>query len=781
MVLPKLVGTPIKRREDPRLVEGTGTYVDDLKLNGTLYCGIVRSVYAHAKIKSIDTEAARQHPGVFAVVTGEDLKARGVGILPVAHRFGEGLKVPPRYPIAVGEVHFAGEAVAAVVATDRYVARDAVELVHVEYEPLPAVVDLDAAYAGAPYVHEEFGTNVAFEWKLFNETGPSIDDAEVKVSQRIENQRLAPVPMEGRGVVADYDKGKKSLTLWTSTQIPHLLKTFLSLLVGMPEHHVRVVAPEVGGGFGQKLNVYAEEGIASALSMQLGRPIKWIESRAESMSSGTQGRGQTDYVDVGATKDGKITHLHVHILADLGAYHQLLTPIIPTLTGLMLTGPYTIPNLQCTVHGLFTNKVPTDAYRGAGRPEATYLIERVCDLVAHATGVDPVEVRRRNFIGSDTFPYTTAAGLAYDSGNYPLALDKALSHIKYDDFRAEQAEARKHGKYLGIGFSTYVEVCGMGPSAAMPAGFGWESSTVRVDPTGKVTVTTGASPHGQGQETTFAQITADELGVGVDDVIINHGDTAGSPYGVGTFGSRGTAVGGAAMMLAIQKVQEKAKRIAAHMLEASVDDITFENGKFGVKGAPEKAKSLGEIAWIAYTADTIPGSIEPGLEATSFFEPPNFTYPFGTHIAFVEVDADTGVVELKRYVAVDDCGRIINPMIVDGQVHGGLAQGIAQALFEEVVYDDQGQLVTGSLMDYALPTARGLISFETDHTTTPSPVNPLGVKGVGEAGTIGSTPAVVNAVVDALKPFGVTHIDMPLRGEKLWRIMNGAAVGSRQS
>ncbi len=772
MVLPKLVGEPIKRREDPRLVAGTSTYVDDLKLHGMLYCGIVRSMYAHAKIKSIDTEAARQHPGVFAVVTGEDLKASGVGTLPVAHRFGEGLKVPPRYPLAVGEVNFVGEAVAAIVATDRYVARDAVDLVHVEYEPLPAVIDLDAAYKGGPFVHEEFGTNVAFEWSILNEIGSPLDDAEIKISQRIDNQRLAPVPMETRGVVADYDKGKKSLTLWTSTQIPHLLRTFLSLLIGMPEHHVRVVAPEVGGGFGQKLNVYAEEGIASALAMKLGRPIKWIESRAENMSSSIHGRGQVDYVDVGATKDGKIQTLHVHILADLGAYHQLLTPIIPTLTALILPGPYAIENLSITVHGLFTNKVPTDAYRGAGRPEATFVIERVCDLVADATGVDPVEVRRRNFIAADQFPYTTTAGLAYDSGNYQASLDKALSHIGYDAFRAEQEAARKAGKYLGIGFSTYVEVCGMGPSAAMPAGFGWESSTVRVDPTGKVTVTTGASPHGQGQETTFAQITADELGVGVDDVIINHGDTAGSPYGVGTFGSRGTAVGGAAMMLAIGKVQEKAKRIAAHMLEASVDDIVFENGRFGVQGAPDRSKALGEIAWVAYTGDTIPAEIEPGLEATSFFEPPNFTYPFGAHIAFVEVDADTGEVELKRYVAVDDCGRIINPMIVDGQVHGGLAQGIAQALFEGVVYDDAGQLVTGSLMDYALPTARGLPSFETDHTVTPTPVNPLGVKGVGEAGTIGSTPAIVNAVVDALKPFGVTHIDMPLRAEKLWRLMH---------
>ena len=419
MVLPKLVGKRIKRREDPRLVAGTSTYVDDLKLHGTLYCGIVRSVYAHAKIKSIDTEAARQHPGVFAVVTGEDLKASGVGTLPVAHRFGEGLKVPPRYPLAVDEVNFVGEAVAAVVATDRYVARDAIDLVNVEYEPLPVGGRPRCRVRGRATRPRRVRHNVAFEWALDSETGTPIDDAEVKVSQRIEKQRLAPVPMEGRGVVADYDKGKKSLTLWTSTQIPHLLRTFLSLLVGLPENHVRVVAPEVGGGFGMKLNVYAEEGIAAALSMKLGKPVKWIESRAENMAGSIHGRGQVQYVDVGATKDGKITALHVHILADLGAYHQLLTPVIPTLTGLMLTGSYTIPNLQCTVHGIFTNKVPTDAYRGAGRPEATYLIERVCDLVAHATGVDPVEVRRRNFIGADKFPYTTAVGLSYDSGNYP--------------------------------------------------------------------------------------------------------------------------------------------------------------------------------------------------------------------------------------------------------------------------------------------------------------------------------------------------------------------------
>ncbi len=773
MVLPKLVGERIKRREDPRLVSGTSTYVDDIKLHGAVYCGIVRSIYAHAKIKSIDTEAARQFPGVIAVVTGADLKSGGAGTMPVAHRFGEGLKVPLRYPLAVDEVHFVGEAVAAVVATDRYVARDAVDLIEIEYEPLSAVVDLDAAYAGGSLVHEQFGTNVAFEWVLNNEIGTGIENAEVQISQRFENQRLAPVPMETRGVVADYDKGKKSLTLYTSTQIPHLLRTFLSGIIGLPEHHVRVVAPEVGGGFGMKLNVYTEEAIASLLSMQLGKPVKWIESRGENMAGSIHGRGQVQYADIGATKEGKITHLHVHILQDLGAFHQLLTPIIPTLTGLMVTGSYDIANLQCTVHGVFTNKVPTDAYRGAGRPEATYLIERVCDLVARATGVDVVEVRRRNFIAAAAFPFTTLAGLSYDSGDYPTALDKALSHIDYAGFRAEQKAARARGKYLGIGFSTYVEVCGMGPSAAMPAGFGWESATVRVDPTGNVTVTTGIKPNGQGQETTFAQIIADELGVGVDNIVINHGDTGSSPYGVGTFGSRGTAVGGAAMMLAIGKVQEKARQIAAHMLEADPADIVFEDGKWGVKGATETGKSLAEIAWIAYTGDTIPAEIEPGLEATSFFEPSNFTYPFGTHIAFVEVDADTGDVALLRYVAVDDCGRIINPMIVDGQVHGGLAQGIAQALVEGVEYDEHGQLITGSLMDYALFTARGLPSFELDHTVTPTPVNPLGVKGVGEAGTIGSTPAIVNAVVDALAPFDVAHIDMPLRSEKLWRIMHG--------
>ncbi len=773
MVLPKMMGNAIKRREDPRLVMGASTYVDDLKLNGTLYCSLVRSPYAHAKITSIDTETARLLPGVVAVITGADLKARGVGTLPVAHRFGEALKAPPHYPIAVDEVNFVGEAVAAVVARDKYIARDAIDLVQVAYTPLPAVVDLDAAYAGGPFVHEQFGTNIAFEQVVDNGDGSALEDAEITISQRIVNQRLAPVPMETRGVVASYDRGQKTLTLWTSTQIPHLLRTFLSGVVGLPENHVRVIAPEVGGGFGMKLNVYAEEAIAGMLSIQLGKPVKWIESRGECMASSIHGRGQVDYVDIGANRDGKITHLRVHILADLGAYHQLLTPIIPVLTGLILPGPYDIPNLSYTIHGLFTNKTPTDAYRGAGRPEATYMIERVIDLVAHATGVDPVAVRRRNFIGSDRFPFTSRTGLTYDSGDYPAALDKALTHVDYATFRTEQATARAAGKYLGIGFSTYVEVCGMGPSAAMPAGFGWDSATVRVDPTGKVTVQTGISPHGQGQETTFAQIVADELGIGIDDIVIQHGDTGGSPYGVGTFGSRGTAVGGAAMSFAIGKVQAKAKLIAAHMLEAAEEDIEFTNGKWHVKGAEERGKSLAEIAWVAYTGDTIPYHIEPGLEATSFFEPPNFTYPFGTHIALVEVDADTGEVAIRRYVAVDDCGRIINPMIVDGQVHGGLAQGIGQALFEEVVYDAEGQLVTGSLLDYALPTAKAFPQFETDHTVTPTPVNPLGVKGVGEAGTIGSTPAIVNAVMDALAPFGVTHIDMPLRAEKLWRIMQG--------
>jgi carbon-monoxide dehydrogenase large subunit len=605
--------------------------------------------------------------------------------------------------------------------------------------------------------------------------------------------------MEPRGVLARYFPGEGDLTVWSSTQIPHLLRTQLALMLNFPENKLRVITPEVGGGFGSKLNVYAEEALLGWISVQLGKPVKWIEGRRENMQATIHGRGQVGYIEVGCKNDGTLTGLRYNVFADLGAYHQLLTPAIPTLTGLMLSGAYRIPAIQINVTGCFTNKMATDAYRGAGRPEATYVVERALDLVALETGIDPAEVRRRNFPGADEFPFHVATGLEYDSGNYEAALDKAQALIGYDKLREEQQQARAEGRLMGIGVSTYVEICALGPSQAMPAG-GWESATVRIEPTGKVTVLTGASPHGQGQETSFAQIAADELGVNLEDVTVIHGDTGIVQYGIGTFGSRATAVGGTAVLIAIQKLKEKANRIAAHMLKADAGQLAFESGRYSLPAAqaavvgesdpvvpvgeapagalpePETnggtSVSIQDVALAAHLAKELPPDTEPGLSATYFFEPKNFTFPFGTHIAVVELERETGDIKLKRYVAVDDCGKVINPMLVEGQLHGGIVQSIGQALFEEVVYDEQGQLITGTLMDYALPRASHIPLLELERTETPSPVNPLGVKGVGEAGTIGATPAIVGAIVDALAPFGVKHLDMPIKPEAIWRIVN---------
>jgi carbon-monoxide dehydrogenase large subunit len=610
--------------------------------------------------------------------------------------------------------------------------------------------------------------------------------------------------MEGRGVLARYYPGEQELTLWTSTQIPHLARTQVALMLGMPENKLRLIAPEVGGGFGSKLNVYAEEALLGWIAMQTGKPIKWIEGRRENIQATIHGRGQTGYIEIGFKKDGTITGFRYNVFADMGAYHQLLTPAIPTLTGLMLSGCYKIPAIQINVTGVFTNKMSTDAYRGAGRPEATFVIERAMDLVAADLGMDVVELRRKNFPAPNEFPFKTATGLFYDSGNYEGALKKALDMSGYPKLREEQKQARKEGRLLGIGVSTYVEICAIGPSAATPAG-GWESATVRVEPTGKVTILTGCSPHGQGEETSFAQIAADELGVDVNDVTVIHGDTAIVQYGIGTFGSRGLAVGGTAVYLALQKVKEKANKIAAHMLECEAEHVSFKAGKFSRSGAKAKGASVPEpvvpdmeapagalpqphpqgkhvtiqdVALAAHIAKNIPPDMEPGLAAIHFFEPKNFTFPFGTHIAVVELDRETGEIHFKRYVAVDDCGNVINPMLVDGQVQGGIVQSLGQALYEEVVYDDQGQLVSGTFMDYALPKASMVPWLELDRTETPTNVNPMGVKGVGEAGTIGATPAIVAAIVDALAPYEVRHIDMPIKPEHIWRIINQKKTGA---
>lgn len=794
----KYVGQSVKRTEDPRLIKGLAHYVDDVRLPDTLHVAFARSLYAHARINAIDTTEAMNSPGVVAVYTGKDV-AEKVGPVPCAAALPD-LKVPDYRVLATNKALFVGHPIAAVVATDRYAARDAADLISIDYEELPAVVDVEQAAQGGALVHESFGDNIAY--RLTSGEGDieaAMQSADRIVSQKMVHQRLAPIAMEPRGVLARYFPGEEELTVWSSTQIPHLLRTQLALMIGIPENKLRVITPEVGGGFGSKLNVYAEEALLGWISMQLGKPVKWIESRRENVQATIHGRAQVGTVEVGCKNDGTITGLRYNVVADLGAYHQLLTPAIPTLTGLMLSGAYRIPAIQMNVTGVFTNKMSTDAYRGAGRPEATYVVERVMDIVATELKLDPIEVRRRNFPRADEFPFHTATGLDYDSGDYEAALNKALDLSNYQALRAEQAKARAEGKLMGIGLSSYVEICALGPSQAMPAG-GWESATVRIEPTGKVTVMTGASPHGQGQETSFAQIAADELGVDLNDVTVIHGDTAVVQYGIGTFGSRATAVGGTAVYVAIQKLKEKAAKIAAHMLQCEAASVAFEAGKYSKPAASAAAAgtsepvvpvgeapagalpepqtdgrtslTIQEIALAAHIAKELPPDTEPGLSATYFFEPKNFTFPFGTHICVVEIDRDTGETKIVRYVAVDDCGKVINPLLVDGQVHGGIVQSIGQALYEEVVYDADGQLVTGELMDYALPKASQMPWFETDRTETPSPVNPLGVKGVGEAGTIGATPAIVNAVVDALSPFGVKHLDMPVRPEKIWRLIH---------
>jgi carbon-monoxide dehydrogenase large subunit len=765
------VGKRMKRKEDPRLIQGISHYTDDLKLVGMLYCAFARSPHAHAKITDIRTDAAKAMAGVVGVYTGDD--TAGVGPVPCAIQMPD-LKVPKHPVLAIGRVRYVGEPVAVVVAEDFYTARDAAEAVEVDYEPLPVVTDMEKALGkDTAYVHDEFKSNKAFTHTL---KGGDIDAAFKKaqhvVKQRMVNQRLAPIAMEPRAVIAEYLPGENRLTVWSSTQIPHLLKTQISVMVGLPETSVRVIAPEVGGGFGSKLNVYGEEGIVPWLAMKLGHPVKWAETRRENFLATIHGRDTINYIELALKKDGTILGLRGRILADVGAYHQLLTPLIPQLTALMHAGCYKIPAIQIDIVGVFTNKMSTDAYRGAGRPEATYNVERIMDIAAHQLGMDSAEFRRKNFPQPKEFPFTTITGLTYDSAKYQESLARALKLSGYDALRRRQKSGWKNGKYYGVGVSTYVEICAIGPSAATPAG-GWESGTVRIEPTGKVTLLTGASPHGQGEETTFAQLIADELGIDPGDVNVVHGDTLAVPYGIGTFGSRATAVGGTAAYLATQKLKAKMATLAGHLLGCKPGDITIGRGRLTAKGS-KKAISFGELVLSAYTARNIPPGFEPGMEATHFFEPSNFTFPFGCHICSVEVDAETGEVKIEKYVAVDDCGNVINPLLVDGQIQGGIAQGLGQAMWEELVYNEDGQLVTGTLMDYALPKAHFLPDFILDRTVTPSPVNPMGVKGVGEAGTIASTPCIVNAVCDALSPLGVKHIEMPLKPERVWNAIRQA-------
>jgi carbon-monoxide dehydrogenase large subunit len=778
----RIFGSGIKRREDPRLLTGQARYTDDFVLPNMAHMAVVRSPYAHARIQSIRTKKAAAMEGVLGVFTGPDMKAAGFGPIPCAWVVpGSDTKTPPYPPLALDTVRYVGNAVAIVVATDRYLARDAADAVEVDYEPLPAVVDAaKAVEKGQPQLHADVPNNACFRWTV---NGGDVDaafkSADVVVKERIVNQRLIPNAMEPRAALADYRSATSEVTLWVTSQNPHIVRFLLSLDTGISEQKIRVIAPEVGGGFGSKIPHYPEDSMVVFASKMCGCPVKWTETRSENYRGTIHGRDHIQDVELAAKKDGRIIGIRATVWANLGAYLSTASTGIPTiLHGLMLSGVYDIPNIREVVHGVFTNTTPTDAYRGAGRPEATFMVERLVDLLAQKLKMDPAELRKKNFIAPFTEGHTVATGITYDTGNYAGAFDKALKMADYSGLRKKQADGRKKGEYLGVGICTYAEICGLGPSQVAGAvGFGgglWESAIVRFHPSGKVNVMVGISPHGQGEETTFAQIVASELGVAVDDVEITHGDTERTPMGWGSYGSRSTPVGSGAVMGAIAKIKEKAKIVTAHLLEAAVEDIEYGDGKFFVKGSPGKFKTIQDVALMANVAWNYPKGLEPGLEASAFFDPPNFVYPFGAHLAVVRVDGETGEVRLEKYVAVDDCGRVINPVIVAGQIHGGVVQGIGQALWEGAVYDENGQLLTGSMMDYALPKADFFPELELGMTETPTTVNPLGVKGIGETGTIASTPAVYNAVLDALAPLGVAKIDMPLTPERVWRAIQSA-------
>ncbi|HEV3124923.1 MAG TPA: molybdopterin cofactor-binding domain-containing protein [Candidatus Dormibacteraeota bacterium] len=776
MAVTTMIGASIQRREDPRLVTGHGAYIDDLTRPQMVHMTVVRSPFAHAAIRGLDVAAARSAPGVVAVLTAADFRAVIGGGIPVANAFvPDKAQVPDQFHVAESEAIYQGEAIAVVIASSSYAAADAAELVRIDFDPLPAVMDVDKAIQpGSPLVASGRPDNIGWD-AVF--PGGDIDaaftEADVVVKERIHQQRVLPVPMEGRGCIAEFDNYDNRLTLWTSTQVPHFVRLFLSTALGMAESQVRVIAPHVGGAFGSKIRPYPEEYLASAASKLLGRPVKWIEDRSENLVATTHGRGQVYDIEVAAKRDGTLLGLKLTQILDIGAYHGVFSAF-QVVACLVAGGPYTWKAVHGRSIGVFTNRTSTDPYRGAGRPEATHLCERAVDLVARELNMDPVEVRRKNFVKE--FPHPNNFGLVYDSGDYDKTLNRALEIVDYPALRRRQEELRAQGRYLGVGLSTYVEICGIGPSAATAPAAGValvESSMVRVHPTGSVTVTVGTHAHGQGHDTTFAQIVADTLGVPYDTVEIRHGDTNESPFGYGTYGSRSLAVGGISILKSCQKVVDKARHLAAHVLEAAEEDVVHDAGRYHVKGSPETAKTIGELAFAAYGAG-LPEGMEQGLEAVTYFDPPNFVWPFGAHICVVEIDAETGNVAIERYVAVDDCGNVINPMIVDGQIHGGIAQGIAQALYEEVRYDESGLMLTGTFLDYLVPTIAEMPHFETERTVTPSPTNELGVKGIGEAGTIASSAAVINAIVDALSPLGIRHVDMPARPDRIWKMMQEA-------
>jgi carbon-monoxide dehydrogenase large subunit len=786
------VGRPRLRKEDARLVTGRTNWTDNIILPGMLYLAILRSPYAHAKLARVDAGPAKDRPNVIGAFSGADL-ADIQGVLACAWPVTEDMVAPTYLPLAVDEVRHVGEPVAVVVARDRASAVDALEAIEVDYESLPVVLDLEAALADdSPLVHADKGTNKCYNWVFDSAaagTGSDVNDAiaqaeaagDIVLRRRYVQQRLIPSSLEPRSVIVDPRGGE--WTVYSATQIPHIVRFLLAATTGTPEHKIRVIAPDVGGGFGGKLAVTPEEWIAFAVATKVGRPVKYTESRAESMVSAHHGRDLIQDITLSARRDGTVTGLSVNLVANMGAYLGLVTPGVPLLGAFMYNAIYKFPAYRFDCTGVFTNTTKTDAYRGAGRPEATYAIERIMDELAVELGLDPIEVRRRNWIGHGEFPFTTVAGLVYDSGNYEAATEKAMALVGYDDLRAEQAARRAAADpvQLGIGVSTYTEMCGLAPSRVLGAlrygAGGWESVSIRVLPTGKVEVISGSTPHGQGHVTAWSQIVADQLGVPFEDITVLHGDTRVSVKGMDTYGSRSLAVGGVATVMACEKVRDKAKVIAAHMLECSVDDLEFTEGAFRVRGNPEANKTLADVALAVFAAHDLPDGVEPQLDSEATFDPATFSFPHGTHLCVVEVDTETGRVKIRRYVAVDDVGRVINPLIVEGQVHGGVAQGIAQALFEEAVYDESGNLISGSFAEYLLPSSADLPDIVSERTETPATTHPLGVKGVGEAGTIASTPAVVNAIVDALRDRGVNDIPMPCTPERVWRAAQGRVQG----
>jgi aerobic carbon-monoxide dehydrogenase large subunit len=791
MATTSVMGGAVRRREDPALIQGYGEYVDDLTPTGLLQVAFVRSPVARAKIISLDTSAAKAMPGVVAVYTHDDIAHLGplVAQVPIG-------KLRPL--LAAGEVNHVGEAVAMVVAEDRYRAQDAADVIDVDYDVLPAVIDLKKAASDEVKIHDELDSNVLHTWTYhgywealgLEDQTPQVDAAmeredAVVVSLEMTNQRLIPVAIEPRSVVAEYNKGYGHFTVFSSTQVPHALGGAIATTFGMRTTAVRVIAPEVGGGFGSKLNVYNDEILVAFAAKELGRPVKWTETRREAAGSTIHGRGWVGTATLVGTKDGEFLGYKLDAIADMGAYTQNFTVAIPLLGLWIGSGQYKMP-ISWTVACVVTNTMTTDAYRGAGRPEAIYYLERIIDAYAHEIGMDPFEVRKKNFWQPDEFPATMGCGFALDSGNYEAAVDKLIAQSDYAGMRRRQEEARAEGRLVGVGVGSYVEVCGFGPAILADIGFSWAnyglpasfngSGLVRVNPDATVTVVIGTGPTGQGHETTWGQIVGDGLGIPVEDIRVLHGDTREHPMGIGTFGSRSIAVDGAATFEATKVVKAKAAKIAAHLLEASAEDMVFADGGAHVAGSPDKSVDWAAIAKAAYQSHTSPDDVDGGLEAHTSFSPGNATWPFGTHVALVEVDPDTGNVEILEYHGVDDCGHVINPMIVSGQIHGGIAQGIGQAMFEEAIYDSDGNMLTGSLLDYPLPTAADLPSFDLSRTVTPTPVNPMGVKGIGEAGTIGSAHTIVNAVVDALTPMGVKHVDMPLRPKKVWQAMQEARV-----